>query len=66
MQPLQQCDATSAPLRASLAELDEDYDCEILERVNLYSAESLCDDAAANINFGITAEGLYEQLSHEN
>jgi hypothetical protein len=60
MQPLQQRDATSAPLQASLAEINEDHDCGICERVNLASAESLRDDVAANINFGITAEGLYE------
>jgi hypothetical protein len=66
MELLHQCDATSAGLQASSAEFAEHYDCGICERVNLFSDESLCDDVAANVRFGITAEGLYEQLAHGN
>jgi hypothetical protein len=61
-----QCDATSARLQASLAEIAPRHDCRICEQVNFYSAESVCEHAASNAKFSITAEGLYEQLAHGN
>jgi hypothetical protein len=69
MQLPTKCDATSAPMQASLAEIVRRRGCRIRKRVNLFFVQKLFSEfcqAAANVRFGITAEGLYQQLAHGN